>query len=367
MDPTTKFSLALNEAAQHQRAGQLLAAEAVKEFAAAERKRASGGRFSIVRAVAAAADRGVIDGVERETSEELARRAGGHHDPHRPWVPWSAFGQRSMVVGTGSSGGHLVGDPVSPAVAALFPVSTVIRLGAQVLDAQTTNIHLPRISGNAVAAWLAENGTATASEPTLAEIASTPKHVGAYTELSRRLLLQSQAERIVGQHLLGVVGAALDAAVLAGTSTDSTVPLGIRYVSGVTVTTGTSYDNTAAQAQVKAAAAANLVDENISFIGAPAVRELLAKRASNGTGSPYLWAGDMLASKQARVNGNAPASTLLCGDYSTVYIPVWGEGLQIESNPYANFQAGVVGLRVFLSADVAVTQPAGFAVSVGIT
>lgn len=368
MDEQTRFALAVSEAAAHRQAARELIAEAARRMDYASTKAAERGhRFSIARAIQAAASNGVRDGLEREAGEELARQAGTSFDQHRPWIPWSAFGQRTMLVGTATQGGYLVGDPVGPAVQALYPYSTVVRLGAQVIDGLRADISLPRISGNATAYWLGETGTATASAPTLATIACAPKHCGAYTEVSRQLLLQSEAERVVGQHLLGLVGAAVDAAVLAGTSADSSVPLGIRYTTGVTVTTGTSYDNAAAQAQVKVAAAANLVDENIAFLGAPAVRELLAKRASNGTGSPYLWANDTLASKRAAVNGNTPASTLFCGDFSTVYLPTWGEGLQVEVNPYAQFAAAVVGLRVFASVDVAVTQPAGFAVAVGIT
>jgi HK97 family phage major capsid protein len=369
MDAITASTLKLNDAAQHERAARLLALEAGRELAEAERKRAaSGGRFSIVRAITAAATGGLTDGYEAEVAQELARRAGSYHDTHRPWIPWSALSSRTLLVGTATLGGNLVaGDQVGPAVAALFPVSTVVRLGAQVLDGQVGDVNYPRFGTNASGYWLTETGTATASAPVMAQIQCSPKTVGAYTEVSRQLLKQSAAERVVGNHLLGVVGAALDAALLAGTSTDSTVPLGIRYTSGVAVGTGTSFSNDTAQLMVKNASAANLVDENIRFLGAPAVRELLAKRASNGTGSPYLWHDDKLASKPAAVNANAPASTLFCGDFSTVLVPTWGEGLRVEVNPYAQFQSGIVALRVFLSADIAVTTPAGFDVRVGIT
>ena len=369
MDETTRLTLALNAAAEAMRTAESSTAEAVARFEHAQRRTAERGhRFSIVRAINAAATDGLRTGFEAEISQELARQAGTAHDINRPWLPWSAFGARTLVVGTASSGGYLVGSEARPAQAALFAASGVIRLGAVIDDGRVGTANYPRISANGTATWLAENGTAAASQPTLGNIACTPKTVGGYTELSRNLLLQGgQAEGIVSRHLLGLAGAALDAAVLAGTSTDSTVPLGIRYTSSITLTTGTSYDAAAAVAQVKAAASANLVDESIKFCGTPAVRELLAKRAANGTGSRYLWDDNMLASKPAFVNGNAPASTLFCGDFSTVVIPTWGNGLQIETNPYANFQAGIISLRVFLSADVAVTVPQGFAVSVSIT
>ena len=369
MDHETEFRLTVNDALRQRRAAELLVREAASQFEAAERERTAnrGHRFSIVRAVnAASSPRGLQDGIEREWGEEAARQAGRPFDQHRPWIPWSVMG-RTLNVGTGSLGGHLVDNAVTAAAAALFPVSTVVRLGATVLDGLRGDINIPRVTGNGTGYWLGELGTATASDPTLGQIACSPKHVGAFTQVSRQLLLQSQAEALVGRHLMGLLGAAIDAAVIAGTSTDATVPLGIRYASGITLSTGTSYDNAAAQAQVKAAATANVVDENIKFLGTPAVRELLAKRAANGTGSEYLWSRDRLASKPAFVSGNVPASTILCGDFSHVVIPTWGPGLQVETDPFQVFAAGIVGMRVFASLDVAVTQPAAFAVSVSIT
>jgi HK97 family phage major capsid protein len=358
------------EAEQRARAAKLLALEAGRELAESERLRRSGRHtFSIVRAVNAASLRGV-DGFEREVAEECARRAGTAFDPHRPWVPWEAFrAVRTLQVGTAAQGGYLVGAPTSPAVDALFAYSTVIRLGAQVFDGLSGNVAVPRVTANGTGYWIGETGTATASQPTIGQHLGKPKTVGAYAEVSRQLLTQAPevADRMISNHLLGLAGAAIDAAAIAGTSADSSVPLGIRYTAGVTITTGTSYDNAAAQAQVKAAAAANAVDENIAFVGTPAVRELLAKRARNGTGSEYLWADDKLASKRAAVNSNTPASTLLCGDFSTLFLLFWGPGIQIEVNPFAAFQSLTVGVRVLASVDVAVTQPGVFSASVGIT
>lgn len=362
------FVQTMNDASRQKRAAELLVREAAQTFEAAERERAKRGqRFSIVRTVSAAAADGLRDGFEFEMSQELARRAGTQHDRHRPFVPWSALmGARAMVVGTGSAGGYLVSEPTSPAVNALFPHSTVVRLGAQVWSGLVGDINVPRVSGNATGYWLGEVGTATESAPTMGQIQCSPRRPGAYAAMSRNLLRTPQSEAMIGAHLLDLVGGLVDKSVYNGTGTDQ--PVGILNAAGVTLTTGTAYDNAAAQAQVKVAAAANVQDINIRAVGAPAVRELLAKRASNGTGSPYLWSGGMLANTvPAVVSGNAPASTVIVGDFTTIVLPFWGDGLQLEVNPYAQFQAGIVGFRVLPLFDVAVTQPAAFAVSTGLT
>jgi hypothetical protein len=44
-----------------------------------------------------------------------------------------------------------------------------------------------------------------------------------------------------------------------------------------------------------------------------------------------------------------------------------GRGIQLGLNPFANFAADIVGMKVVCHADVAVVQPAAFHVSTGIT
>jgi hypothetical protein len=49
------------------------------------------------------------------------------------------------------------------------------------------------------------------------------------------------------------------------------------------------------------------------------------------------------------------------------WLLMWGTGIQLELNPFANFAADIIGMRVVCHADVAVVQPAAFHVSTGIT
>ena len=57
---------------------------------------------------------------------------------------------------------------------------------------------------------------------------------------------------------------------------------------------------------------------------------------------------------------------MLAGDFSQVVIGEWGT-VEIEANPYANFQAGIVGVRAMYSCDVLVRYPAAFSIGTGIT
>jgi len=78
---------------------------------------------------------------------------------------------------------------------------------------------IPRQTVAGTAVWLAnEASTITESTPTFVQIALSPKNVGAYSEISRQLLLQSNpaAESIVTNDLAQQVALAADLAALEG-------------------------------------------------------------------------------------------------------------------------------------------------------
>jgi hypothetical protein len=54
------------------------------------------------------------------------------------------------------------------------------------------------------------------------------------------------------------------------------------------------------------------------------------------------------------------------GDFSQVVIGEWGV-LELQTNPYAQFQAGIVGVRALYTCDVGVRNAAAFAIGTGMT
>jgi hypothetical protein len=57
---------------------------------------------------------------------------------------------------------------------------------------------------------------------------------------------------------------------------------------------------------------------------------------------------------------------MLYGDWDQVVIAEWGV-LQVEVNPYANFQAGIIGVRAMVSVDVGLRYAAAFSLATSIT
>jgi hypothetical protein len=368
-DPLTQHVVNMNEALQLRQSAERLVRESAQMFTEAS-QRTAGRRYSVTRVINATIIGGRLDGVERETSEELARMMARAHDPQKPWVPWAALAQRTLLATGTDSGLNIVASPAMPAVAALTPFSTLIRLGAAVFPGLVGNPLIPRVTTSGTASWLGETGTATAADPVLDQIAATPKRIVGYCEISKQLLMQAPmiADRMVSTNLLGIVGREIDKAMLSGTGTDE--PVGILNTVGITKTTGTAFSHTNGQTMIKNAAAASVIDENIKALGAPTVRETLSLRGLNGTGAEagYVWQnGKFCASVPAFVSANVPSGQLFVGDFAHTWLLMWNAGIQLEINPFAQFKSDIYGMKVVCHADVAVVQPAAYHVSTGIT
>ena len=82
-----------------------------------------------------------------------------------------------------------------------------------------------------------------------------------------------------------------------------------------------------------------------------------------------MWDRETIADRPAYVSTDVPAAIMICGDFGNVYVGIWGEGFQMEINPYdpTFFKTSVIQARIILSADVAVLHPAACVVSTSIT
>jgi HK97 family phage major capsid protein len=65
-------------------------------------------------------------------------------------------------------------------------------------------------------------------------------------------------------------------------------------------------------------------------------------------------------------SNQVPAANILFGDFSQVIIAEWGT-LELEVNPFAGFQAGIIGVRAIYSIDIGVRYPAAFSLATSVT
>lgn len=355
-------------------------------------------RFSLFRAIHAAESKDWSRaGFELECTRAIAKALGKTHvDPNRIFVPMEiqergvspAYGQtyaagayrgqmvdmmkRDLTVGTTTAGGFLVGTKNVSFIEVLRNRMMAARMGATFMPGQTENITIPRQTGAATAVWMANEGsTITESQQTFAQLALAPKTVGAYTEVSRQLLLQSNpaAEGIVTSDLASVCSIAYDLAVLSGSGA-SGQPTGITNTGGIGSVTGTSMDVADVIEFMTDVAGSNVVPVSGGYATTHVVAGLLMQRVKfSGTASP-LWEGNPWDGSVYGFQGMASlqmaAGTMLFGDWSQVVIAEWGT-LELEVNPYANFQSAITGIRAIVSMDCGLRYAGAFSLASSIT
>ena len=89
----------------------------------------------------------------------------------------------------------------------------------------------------------------------------------------------------------------------------------------------------------------------------------------SSTYSP-IWRGNILdgvcAGFRGMTSNQVPSANLLFGDFNQLVIGEWGT-LEIEVNPYANFAAGIMGVRAMYSIDVGVRYAGAFSLATSVT
>jgi HK97 family phage major capsid protein len=310
---------------------------------------------------------------ERTVCDDLARRFG---EPagHGIRVPDDVLQVRDLQAGTGSAGGFLTATRVRGYISALQPVSAAVSLGATIETVPAGGgVAVPRGTAAVATTWLAnETATITETAPTFGQIVLQPKILSAFCEVSRQLLLQSNAENVIRLEFASAAGAALDAAILNGSGA-SGQPTGIINTAGVGSFTGVSLSQGAlrnAQADVSTATAVNAA--TCGYVSTPAVAELLATRLRTAsTDSRMLWEGPSAAGTvegcRAIATSGCPSGTAIYGDWSRLTVLQWDGGLVIEADPYTKFSSGIVAVRMLLPVDVIVTAPAAFSVATSIS
>ena len=333
-------------------------------------------RFSVLRAIKAMADKDWKGAAfELECSQEICKRAGIPEPLHNGFYVPMDVQERDLTVGTASAGGYLVGTDLVPSsfIDLLRARSVVAGLGASMLTGLVGNVAIPKLTGAATAYWLANEATAiTESQQTIGQLALSPKTLGAYTEISRLLMLQSTpaADQLVMNDFAKVMALAVDLAALEGTGS-SGQPSGISVTAGIGSVTGTSIDLAKCIEFQTDVATGNALTPNCAYVTTPTVAGLLSARARiSSTDSVTLWQGNVLEGRvegyRARTTTQVTAASMVFGDFERVVIGEWGF-LEMALNPYASFAAAITGIRAIQSVDIGIRQAAAFSRATSIT
>lgn len=345
-------------------------------------------QFSLCRAInACSTNDWNLAPFELECSRAIAKAANRMPDPKKFFIPYevqargnrtsiealaAALMKRDLTVATAGAGGYLVGTQNVSFIELLRNKSVVFNMGAQRLSGLRDNVTIPKHSATGSATWLA-NEAAQLSEvnQTFVQVALTPKTVGGYTEISRQLLLQSNPsiEGIVSADLAAIVALDIDLKALNGSGAAGQ-PTGILNTAGIGSVTGTSLDYADIVEFQTDVFAGNALSGSSGYVTTGAVAGLLKGRVKfTSTASP-IWEGrleeGMVDGYRGMASNQMPSATMIFGDFGQLIIAEWGV-LEIEANPYADFKAGIVGVRAIASIDIGVRYPTAFSVASSIT
>lgn len=279
-------------------------------------------------------------------------------------LPFELMARRDLTV-AGASGANLVASEAPFALDVLRPYAATLRSGAQMMRF-TGDGFVPKVAAPSTATWLADESSAiTESQATIGQLNMAPKNAGILTEVTAQLARQTNIDRFLQRELLRSMGAALDQAILGGSGVLGQ-PQGIVGTSGVGAVAGASLDWTDVTDLLYTISEAD-AGEEITWFGTPQVRRLLARRERITGSGRSIWDDRQVAGFSAIASRVAPTDTLIVGAFSEVLVSMFQDSLEIMVNPYSDFSRGLIAYRAWLSADVAVTAPAAFAVATSVT
>lgn len=328
-------------------------------------------RYSLMKAIRASATGNWSEAtLEREASEEVAKRTGRNERTSNSFfLPYDVQQRDASVAGTGA---YLVATNNQSFIEILRNRMVAYQMGATRMSGLTGNVTIPKQTVGATAYWLASETTAiTEGNQTFAQLALTPRTVGAYTQISRLLQLQSSpdAEQLILTDLARQVAIAADLAVLYGTGTEQ--PTGITQTASIgTLASGTSFDYADILEFQTDVAGNNALNASFGYVTTPAIAALCLTRATFSGSAKALWEGSildgMMGGFKAMSSNQMTSGTMLAGSWDTCVIGEWGV-LELAVNPNDVFAQGITGLRAFYTMDVGVKYAGAWSYGTSLT
>lgn len=326
-------------------------------------------QFSVLRALNALAnpsDKNAWEAAafEREVSEAGAKAAG--KSARGIFVPAEILrAKRDLTVGTSTAGGNLVATDLmaDSFIELLRNKSVVQRAGATVMNGLVGNVAIPKQTGAATAYWVAESGAPTESQQTVGQVAMSPKTVGAYTDFSRRLILQSSldVENMVRRDLAAVIALAIDAAALYGTGS-SNQPTGLKLQSGINTKDFAAATPTFAEivAMESEVAADNADVGTMRYLVNAAMRGgLKSAEKFSSTGQTIWEPGNTVNGYGTEVSNQVASGDVFFGNFADLILGFWS-GLDLTVDPYAGATSGTVRVIAMQDVDIAVRNAVSF-------
>ncbi len=299
---------------------------------------------------------------EIEASNAAAKKAG--RVSRGITVPYDVM-RRDLKTSPATQGGNLVQTDLDAAnfIDLLRNSSVLDQAGATTLTGLQGNIAIPRQSGAATAYWVAEGGAPTESQQAIQQVSMIPRTCGAFTDISRKLLIQSSidVEQMVRNDIAKVIALEIDRAALYGTGS-SNEPLGLHNTSGIGTESITANNPTFAQVvnMESDVAAANALMGNLSYVTGATIRGAMKVKAKDSGSGLFLWDGNNTVNGyNAYMSNQVEAGDIWFGNWSDCIIGYWSS-LDLLVDPYTHSTSGTIRITALQDVDVAFRHAASF-------
>lgn len=257
------------------------------------------------------------------------------------------------------------------------------QLGAIVLDGLIGDVAIPSQTAATTAYWVTEGNPPTEGAPTFGKVSLSPKTVGAYVDMSRKLLLQSSPaiEQLIRNDLASQLAIGIDYVAINGASA-SDQPVGILQTTGIGAVAGGTDGAAPTWANLVALETEVAIDNadigNLAYLTNPKVRGKLKNIFTNATyGEIPVWQNGresgvgMVNGYDAYVTNQVPStlvknssgavcSAIIFGNFADLILGFWG-ALDVNIDTSVLATSGGIRVLTFQDADVAVRHAASFA------
>ena len=302
-------------------------------------------------------------GFEFEVSQDLQRNQELKNE-HGVIVPTDhILGQRTMTVGNLAGNVSDISDS-----AKLIPFvqrqGVYSSIGLTEFAGMSSDVKIPRGTSVATASFLSLDGTTDITEgtPTMDSVAMSPTSLACFTEVSHKLVLQSSVdmENYLRTLMSQSIANKLDLAVIHGSGA-SNQPTGMLNASGINVETYTSAIAYSDLANALSKLASDSIPLNgLSWVVHPdQYASLQIKDKGTDTGQFLLetannpadinQVGTMLG-YPCYVSDHVPTGEVLLARGQHSALGFFG-GLELDVNPYQDFQKGSIGIRAIQDFD----------------
>ena len=338
-------------------------------------------RYSLVRALHALANPNdqqaqAAAGFERECSNAVGKKMGT--SARGLYMPFDVQ-KRALVAGTPTAGGNLIETDLMSGnfIDILRNAMVLSKLSIVTLPGLVGRIAIPKQTGAGQAYWVAEGIAPTVTQQAIGQVTMNMKTIGAYTEFTRELLMQSSiaVEQMVQNDLATVIGLGLQQAVINGSGAGGQ-PSGILTQVAASVLGGTNGAAPTWANMIALETNVSVANADVGTLGyltnAKMRGKLKGTEKFTTTNGQAIW-----ESGNTPLNGYATAvtnavpsngtkgtgtnlSSIIFGNFADVVIGLWGS-LDLTVDPYALSTTGGVRVVALQSADVAIRNLESFA------